>query len=173
MKHLDSIFSRCFYSWAVSSPQGEPVDIGWLKGASYLLFICSFIFFAMCFAQPWRIGRAIAVTGCFLCLLFAALLWQAQEQISDLYSPRVQLIGTVAAVQESRHIDGSFDDVFSLSRNDGTLTPDLDTGRFGKSVSSQPISMGDTLNVTYRVWDNKIVSIFERNGAHPGWTYRR
>jgi len=149
------------------------VDLGWLKEVSYVLLISSLFLLVAGLAQIKGFGRAITVGGCFLCLLVAALLWQAQEQNADLYSPRVQLIGTVVSVRENRHITGSFNDVFSLSRDDGTLTPDLDTGTFGSSVSSQPIYVGDKLNVMYRVWDNKIVHIYERDGTHPGWTYRR
>ena len=81
------------------------------------------------------------------------------------------MTGQVIELHEGRNKGGSFYDEFRLSDN-GIISKLFNSGTLGEGNSPRPISTGDILTVTYRVWDDEeVIAIRQLSGQDKGWVH--
>ena len=151
----------------------QSADLSWLRYVCYGVWaIAAALFFSARtdvsgLRKPFKIAVACV-------LVFAAMtVWTLQERHSQVYSPRQTVTGVVAWLSEGTIKGGSFYDDFGLFLlPNWAVSQSFTTDILGHSGDARPIARGDTLKLEYRVWDDKILSMDELSGTHPGWQHR-
>ena len=147
-------------------------DLSWLRYACYTSWAIAAMLFLGARTDVSGLSRPIKVATACLCIFSGMLTWTVQDKHSQAYSPRKTATGIVLWVIEGTNRTGWLTDDFELLLQSGALSQSFSTGRLGSSDSPNPIARGDTLQLEYRVWDDKILTIDELDGGHAGWQYR-
>lgn len=149
------------------------MNLAWLKYVSYASLVGA-AFFYMALRLNWQtVSRRAKLLGYAVCIALACVAWHVQESNADQHSPRRLVVGTVTSVSASANKSGSIDDDFQIRIDGGALSPKFSTDVVASSRSQQPIHVGDTLGVLYRMWDDVPLTIDELQGQRQGWHYRR
>ena len=151
----------------------QSVDLGWLKYVGYLFWFAAFVFYIAARVDVRRLSKGWKGLVCAASIFLGSLLSFVQEHHAQTYSPRLTVFGPIVRLHEESQGKSSYGDEFVLALPQGGYSPLLETDVLGsRSSHFRPLSKGDTLAVTYRLWDEKILTIDVIEGRHPGWTFR-
>jgi hypothetical protein len=147
-------------------------NLSWLQFVCYGFWILVVVFAFQARTEVSGLGRPVYQALACLSACVAILSWNFQDMHAERFSPRATLTGQVVELHEGRNKGGSFYDEFRISEN-GHVSKEFDSSILGNSTTPRPISMGNTLTVTYRVWDDdEVITITEPSGQHKGWVHQ-
>jgi hypothetical protein len=148
-------------------------DLSWLRYVCYALWAAAALLLVSARTDVSGLSKPIKAASACVCIFLGMLAWTVQEKHSQAYSPRKMTTGIVLWVMQVRNHPGwplHYD--LALLLPSGAESQTFSTGTMGISDVPLPIGGGDTLQLEYRVWDDKILAIDELSGGHAGWRYR-
>jgi hypothetical protein len=146
-------------------------NLSWLQYVCYGLWILVAYFVFQAKTEVSGLGRPIyrALACGSACL--AMLSWNFQDIHAEMYSPRATATGKIIELYEGRNKGGSFYDEFRILDN-GVASRVFNSGTLGEYNSPRPLQAGDTVVVSYRVWDDEeVIRVTKLNGPNAGWNH--